>query len=234
MKIKSFGCSFIFGSDLADNPEQKVEDNPVGQFSRLTWPALLAKKLDYEYCCHARPGSGNLQIAERILNECSSDQEQFFIINWTYIDRFDYIESQDQWQRLPVGLWQPWNTLRPGNQSFLDENYYKNLHSEYKDKLTTLIYIKSVIDTLTQKNIKYIMTYEDDLIFDKQWHLTPAVECLQQQVAPHLISFEGQTFLNWSRQHGYAESDRSHPLEQAHQAAADYMLDFLINKIQPS
>jgi hypothetical protein len=56
MKLKSFGCSFTYGSDLHDC------DIPQWGASRQTWPALLAKNHNLEYECHAHPGIGNLQI----------------------------------------------------------------------------------------------------------------------------------------------------------------------------
>ena len=39
-----------------------------------------------------------------------------------------------------------------------------------------------------------------------------------------MTQFQGRTFLDWSRNHGYPESELLHPLEQAHQAASDYMI----------
>ena len=216
MKLKSFGCSFVFGSDLSDNSDQAVQRDPVGQYSRLTWPALVAKKLNVEYECYARPGSGNLQIAERVLSECADPTTDLFVINWTYIDRFDYSGPWD--------IWQPWSTIAPGNTDSLSKTYYQNLHSEYRDKLSTLLYIKTVIDTLKQRNINFVMTYMDELMFDQQWHTTPAVQVLQDYVRPFMTTFEQQTFLEWSRQHGYPESPKCHPLELAHQAAADLII----------
>ena len=216
MKIKSFGCSFVFGTDLHDNPPDHVKTKPVGKFSHFTWPALLAKKLQAEYECCARPGSGNLQIAERVLNSCAEDTTSFYIIDWTWIDRFDYVGSQDYWQ--------PWNTLRPSTENSVAETYYKHLHSEYRDKLTTLICVKTVVDTMMQKGIKFLMTNEDEFMFDQRWHITPAIKDLQHYIKPFMTTFEDQTFLNWSRGHGYPESSNWHPLEQAHRAAADYMI----------
>jgi hypothetical protein len=223
MKLKSFGCSFIFGSELADNPTSKLLDDPVNQFSLSTWPALFAKQLEYDYVCHARPGAGNLQIAERVMNECSADDSNFFIINWTFIDRFDYSG--------PVDEWQPWSTVRPGSTEKWAEVYWKNLHSEYRDKLTTLIYIKTVIDLLIEKDIKFIMTYMDDLMFDQRWHITPAVKTLQESILPYMTTFDGKNFLDWSRSNGYPETEAWHPLEEAHAAAADYMLKLLVDKV---
>jgi len=216
MKIKSFGCSFIFGTDLSDNPESSILLNPVGKFSRLTWPALLAKEKGYDYECFARPGSGNLQITERTLNQIALDTQSFYIIAWSWIDRFDFIKSTD--------MWQPWGTLMPDSQLDIEEIYFKHLQSEYRDKLSSLIYAKTVIDTLLQKQVKFIMTCQDSLMLDQQWHTSEAVKDLQNYVAPFMTWFEGKTFLDWSRNNGFPESANWHPLEQAHRSAADYML----------
>jgi hypothetical protein len=180
---------------------------------------LLAQKEGYVYDCHARPGSGNLQIAERVLNQCPEVDSEFFIIGWTYIDRFDYRGRKD--------LWQPWRTIVPGNHDNLSTTYYENLHSEYKDKLSTLIYVKTVIDTLLQKNIKFMMTYIDDLIFEQRWHSTPATVELQSYIKPYMTTFDGLNFLDWSKLNGFPIGPASHPLEEAHQAAANYILELL-------
>ena len=68
------------------------------------------------------------------------------------------------------------------------------------------------------------MTYMDQLVFDKQWHVSASILALQSYVQSYMTTFEGQTFLDWSRKHKYKESLAWHPLEQAHQAAADYMI----------
>jgi hypothetical protein len=210
MKIKSFGCSFIYGTDLSDNPQ-------VWNYSNLTWPALLAARTGSDYECHARPGSGNLQIAERVLNQCADDDSSFYIIDWTWIDRFDYIKRQDD-------QWLPWDTLRPSSNSAEAVSYYKHLHSEYSDKFSTLSCIKMVLDVLLEKGLDFIMTYEDDLIFDQRWHVSPAVNYLQNSVRPYMTTFEGQSFLAWSRSKNFPESPGWHPLEEAHESAADLMI----------
>jgi len=213
MQLKSFGCSFIFGSDLADTHE--VVNTP----SKLTWPALLAKHLKYSYSCHARPGSGNLQIAEKVLIQANNNDNDLYVINWSWIDRFDYYNSNH------TGItWQDWSTIMPVDSTDLAKIYYRDLHSEYQDKLTTLMLIKLVIDTLKQKGIPFLMTYMDNLIFDQEWHTTPAVIDLQNYIKPYMTSFNDQTFLDWSREHRYPESEKWHPLEEAHTAAADYMI----------
>jgi hypothetical protein len=118
MRLKSFGCSFIYGSDLTD--------------INNSWPALLATQLGHSHKCYARPGSGNLQIAERVLNQIAdSDNSDLFVVGWTWIDRFDYININTTWSGTP------WSTIMPVDTTEIAKIYYRDLHSEYRDKLTT-------------------------------------------------------------------------------------------------
>ena len=225
MKLKSFGCSFVFGSDLDDCDNSP----PRPKNSNQTWPAHLAKRLGYEYQCYARPGGGNLQIAEQVLNqlEVSLDSD-LFVIAWTWIDRFDYWTDSCV---LGTDFYKTnWKTISPGDTEELSKLYYQNLHTEYRDKLTTLMNMKLIIDTLKQKRIPFVMTYMDQLVFDKQWHVSASILALQSYVQSYMTTFEGQTFLDWSRSHAYPESVAWHPLEQAHQAAADYLIEHLKGK----
>lgn len=209
MKLKSFGCSFIYGSDLADCNQTS---------SQSTWPALIAKKSDLEYKCSARPGIGNLRILESILSESVDSTNDLYVIGWTWIDRFDFTDLVDSWE-----------TILPVDQTTKAEFYYRNLHSQYRDKLSTLIYIKTAIDILEQKKIPFIMTYMDELIFENTWHTTPAIINLQQHISQYMCNFEGQTFLDWSRKNNYPISDLLHPLEPAHKAAAELILKMIQN-----
>jgi hypothetical protein len=210
MDIKSFGCSFIFGSDLPDDGFGTAYATP----SKLIWPALYAQHLGYGYKCYARPGSGNLQIAERVLNQATNPTPALYVVGWTWIDRFDYANSAtDKWQ-----------TIMPVDKDAVAKTYYRDIHSEYRDKLTTLMSMRLVIDTLKQKGYPFIMTYMDDLTFDTQWHTTPAVLELQDYVRPHMTQFEGKSFLEWSRSKGFPETKQWHPLEEAHRAGADYII----------
>jgi hypothetical protein len=219
MKLKSFGCSFIYGSELSDE-DGNVSGQLDTHYSRLTWPAHLARHLGYEYITYARPGSGNLQIAETVLSQLATNEHALFVIGWTYIDRFDYVntETSNKWPGMP------WSTLMPVDTTDVANTYYKNLHSEMRDKLTTLMSIRVVIDTLKQKNYPFIMTYMDDLMLDQRWNTTPAITDLQDYIRPHMTTFEGQNFQQWSKKNGHAITDAGHPLESAHCAAGKLMI----------
>ncbi len=221
MKLKSFGCSFIFGSDLADDGRYLRAPTP----SNYTWPAHVARHFGYEYECHARPGSGNLQIAERVLSHIVDSEPAFFIIGWTWIDRFDFTNSTVS--NAPIqSKWKNWRTLMPVDSDELAKFYYKQLHSEYRDKLCSLMHVKLIIDTLNQKNIPFIMTYMDELMFDQTYNFTTAVIELQNFIKPCMTDFEGKNFLEWSKCQGFEISPTQHPLEQAHQSAADCVIQF--------
>jgi len=205
MLVKSFGCSFIFGTDLPD----QMSSIP----SRLTWQAVFSQHFGHHYRCYACGGTGNLAIADRVLEEVSLDVTALFIIGWTWIDRFDNIDET-----------QNWSTIRPGSDSDLAKIYYRDLHSETRDKLASLMTIRTVIDSLREREFPFIMTYMDQLLFDRKYNTTPTIRYLQDYVEPYMTMFEGKTFLDWSRSHGYPESAGWHPLEQAHSAGAELMV----------
>jgi len=211
MKLKSFGCSFIQGSDLSDY-------DPLNG-STQTWPARLAENLGFEYQCWASAGCGNLRIAEQVLKQLYINDQALYVISWTWIDRFDYISVPHIKYKHSE-----WQTLRPADPDPLAVNYFAQLQSEYKDKLTSLIYVKSVVDMLHQKKQPFVMTYIDPLLLDQTWNNSSVTASLQNFLRPYFTMFEDMTFLEWSRQKGYEISPKLHPLETAHKAAANYMI----------
>ena len=205
MKIAAFGDSFIFGSDLKDCTDS--------QHSQLTWPSLIAKNLGVEYKCFAQGGVGNTFIFNQILGNIHNDW--IFIINWSWIDRFDYIDSNTR----------NWHTTRPSlDNAEVDSFYYKNLHSEQLDKINTLGIIYQTICLLKKYNRKFIMTYLDKLILDNKFNSSKGIRLLQKECSPNLQLMSGMTFLEWTKFNNYEISKNWHPLEQAHEKAAEYWL----------
>jgi hypothetical protein len=216
MILKSFGCSFIFGSELSDEGKNGL----YATGSQLTWPALIAEHFNYQYYTYSRPGSGNLQILERLMSQLagSVNDNLFCVIGWTWIDRFDYCAKKSPWPGLP------WATLMPNDNTDAAKVYYRDLHSELQDKFLNLLYIRQAIDFLKAKSIPFVMTYMDNLLFDERWNTTPAISELQAYVKPYMTTFEGLNFQAWSKKNKYPISTIGHPLEQAHRSCADYII----------
>jgi hypothetical protein len=208
--LKSFGCSFIYGTELED------VDLDVDSYSLSTWPALIAKKLNLNYSCYAKPGQGNFKIYCDILANSYHNDQSIYVINWTWIDRFDYIDSNETWK-----------TLRPANENFKQNFYYRNLHSQLCDMVSNAGYIVSAAEHLTSLNCPYVMTYMDYNLLthiDPNWHDPRYLEVFQQKLQRILVNFDDKNFLDWSLENNLAVSENWHPLEQAHATAADYWL----------
>lgn len=215
MKLKSFGCSHVFGNEHNDC---MITESP----SQTVWPALLAQHWELDYECYAQPGLGNFFIAQQILNQISIKEPAVFVVNWTYIDRFDYTDPSND---------QRWKACRPGENNLEALQYYCNLHSEFRDKLNTAMLMQLCIDALQKNNHPFIMTYMDDLIFDQQWHMSNGLRLLQHQLAPMMVTFDGLNFLERFKEQ-YPSTKLGHLLEDGHQAAADYILQLGVDKIQ--
>jgi hypothetical protein len=200
LKLKSFGCSFIYGSELSSRDH--------------TWPARIADRLGLEHLNHGIEGAGNLRIMESILTH--TDSADVCVVNWSWIDRFDFITVNNE----------QWHSMVPSDIDSRADFYYRNLHSQYRDMLTNLVYVKTALDHLDRMGAGYLMTYMDGLMFETvydSWHDSTAVTGLQQQIHAQMTMFQDCTFLQWSRASGYAESRLWHPLDEAHAAAADLM-----------
>ena len=211
-KLKSFGCSFVFGSELHD----VGLEHPLLYPSNNTWPALIAKKLNVKHQCHALPGQGNFKIYCDILANSYCNDDSIYVINWTWIDRFDYVDFQENWQ-----------TLRPAQENEIQEFYYRNLHSQLQDIIANASWIVSAAEHLTSLGCPFVMTYMDQNLLtpiDPNWHDPRYLEILQQKLSKILVNFEGMNFLDWSKKNSYPISQDWHPLEAAHQAAAAYWL----------
>jgi hypothetical protein len=212
MILGAFGDSFLFGSDLIDCGNDFIQ-----QPSNLTWPSLSAKKLNIDYFCYAVPGIGNKIIADDVLRAIYTHKNNMlYVINWTWIDRFDYININQTHE-----LWQ---TIRPTFDTTLSKQYYKHYHSELNDKISNLMYITNVLNLLLKFNCKFIMTYMDYLLFDSKWHASTSVQLMQSECNNYLQLFEQYNFLDWSKKQNFPVSEKWHPMEQAHLAASKLWL----------
>ena len=218
--VVAVGDSFTRGDELADCPE----NNPKN-YSNSTWPALLAQSMDTDYRALATGGIGNQCISFKV--NAYIRPNILFIINWTWFERFDYVD-------IDTG---GWKTTHPRHENKLDHYFYKNIDSDIWNLHKNLQQIHSTIQMLRQHNINFIMTCldptyttrisdirpeENSFYNPRQWGA--AIDRLHEQVVPHILDFEGQTFLEWSHSNNFKCGPGGHPLEDAHAAAADYLL----------
>lgn len=199
MKIRSYGCSFLDGSEL---------ENP-----KLTWPARIANTLALEHVNHAEGGSGNFRILHRILENTASKDLCF--VNWTYTDRFCYRNWQNE----------TYSTLLPTGDNELSKNYFKNIYGQYHAIFMSLVAIKTAIDFLLCNKNAFIMTFMDHTLLapvDNWWNNPTAVTGLQNYVRNFLYTWRGKNFIEWAQINQFPISDQYHPLDLAHEAAANF------------
>lgn len=208
--IFSFGDSFTFGTDL--------EDCDATRFSENTWPGLLAEKERVRYRCYATGGIGNQQIAYRVIREYNiskNKERNFYIINWTWIERFDYINT----------ITDDWSVIHPRHDDKVSHFFYKNLDSQAWNMVRNLQIIWSTISFLKEHRCRFLMTMLDETIWAEEYpskHVS-IISPLQNLVRPYITDFNGQTFLDWSDSNGFARGKTDHPLEDAHKEASILM-----------
>jgi hypothetical protein len=212
LKLKSFGDSFIYGTDLAD---------AATQASSHTWPAQVAQHFGWQYHCAAVGGIGNARIFNSLVYELIKPdyKDYIYVIQWTWRDRFDYADPH---------TWQ-WQTIRPTSNNSAADFYYRNLHSDFNDIWFSLEHIFAATQLLKQLNCRFIMTGVDSSIIkqpiDQMRQDNKTLDLLREQVLPYFNWFDSQGFLEWSRKNNYQESELWHPLEAAHAAAAEYAVN---------
>ena len=226
--VYAVGDSFTRGDELADCSEQQEVFANQLSFSQHTWPASIAKSLNIDYDITAIGGRGNQWISFAAVG--SGNQDTVLIVNWTWFERFDYIDTHNDM----------WATIHPQHENKLDHYFYKNIDSDIWNLHRNLQQMHSTIQLLKQNNIKFIMTCLDpmykstlaDMRTDSflelpgsrlSWHIS--INQLQKQVVPYILEFDGMTFLEWSHFHNFKCGPGGHPLEDAHAAAADYILE---------
>jgi hypothetical protein len=95
--------------------------------------------------------------------------------------------------------------------------------------LTSLTYIKLVIDSLEQKGIRFIMTSVDESLLSQLKNSTPGLLYLQNYIRSYITQFDNNSFDVWSRKNKYQFGSGGHPLDDAHLAGADYMFNVYKN-----
>ena len=204
--IRTFGDSFLFGTDLSDCVG--------GSASSLTWPALIAEQLQLQHQCYAWGGASNSLIARRVIEHAY--HQSLNVIQWSWIDRSEYATRDNN----------EFQQIRPSEDNTVNNFYYKHMHSELNDKWTNLMLIANTLQYLENNNLKYVCHVLDQTLFDKKYHAPDYVQKLQQYIEPKVIWFPGHTtFFEWAKLERFPISDTWHPLEPAHEQACTILKD---------
>ncbi len=227
-KMIAFGDSFTWGSDMGDtmrdfewwakpkewrNQKANMFDN---LYSRRTWQAKLAKKLGLDYKCYAEQGCSNQSIVRQFFKYAPSFKEGDLIsVNFTWRNRYDFFDTETD----------NWETVRPSGteDSKYHEIYYKHIQSVKWDQIESLKAIILILGHLKYNNIDFIATCIDDEIFDDQLLTDPVIGSLTDVCKDDIRWFEDKGFHKWSIDNNYPISPMWHPLEEAHEAAFEYL-----------
>lgn len=223
-KIVAFGDSFFAGNELKD--------------PGLVWPGVVAQRLGVEFETPSIPGCGNDRIAAQIYEWFANKpvQNVLAVVNWTWTARWDLFLLPGV-GRSEFGF-PRWITLGPSCvPSLLDQlveteqaqqliDFYKTSggHSLFWNVFRNLQTITAVQHFLWSRGIVAVQTYMDyHLVKDSDNNFPAYIHNLQQKLQQQLYNFEGMNFVDWSKSQGFTVTEPGmHPLEQAHEAAADY------------
>lgn len=216
-KIVSFGDSFIFGNELQDNAN-----------GSKGWPGLAARELGWDYETRAVAGCGNDAILRQILEYFSSNaaENTLAVINWTWALRWDfYCVGAETWTTIgPTCVPSKLSSLVGDTEAERIIGFYQDYtgHSSVWEKWRSVCNIYTAQRYLDAIGVKSIETFIDREVLIDEEHCPDYVKVLQKQIKPRLRTFEGMSFLDWSRTKGFIVTDPGlHPLEDAHRAAAD-------------
>ena len=216
--IVSFGDSFVFGSELANNAD-----------GSKAWAATIAKELGCNYHTSSVPGCGNDHIARQIYSWFSknSAHDTLAVINWTWMCRWDfYIVEHETWITLGP-------TCVPAKlKGLVDQTNAEEIVEFYKQRANSSLLWNKIRNLQTiwatqcymeKKGIQSVQTYMDYEMFDTKCNAPDYVQELQKFILPELKLFAGKNFVDWSHANNYPVTiEGMHPLESAHAAAAKY------------
>tara|TARA_R110001592_G_scaffold121909_2_gene328166 strand:- start:8683 stop:9279 length:597 start_codon:yes stop_codon:yes gene_type:complete len=96
--LHAFGDSFTFGHELSDCPT-----NSYPTHSNLTFAALFAKYMGFDYKCHAIGFSANNQILRQI-KHANIERYDTVLVMWSFAVRYAFMLNKGYYT---LGTWDP-------------------------------------------------------------------------------------------------------------------------------
>ena len=242
------GDSFVYGSELADC---FIEHDGLAreQVSQLTYPALIAKELNLDYVCTARPGYSNRAICRTVMDACEQhkDHIKLAIVSWSFLGRYEF-RFKDSWEQ--ISAWTTLETVDKIEESFnIDNPVVLNHHAVELDRAGRIgardfaksyynyigsNHIAELYDTLSSivmlqqyflhKGIPYIFSGVDRFKFDID---DVSISTLKNQlINDDWVWFDDKGFYTWARDMKFPFAT-THPREPAHIEAAHIVYEHL-------
>lgn len=244
MEIISSGCSFTWGSELKDATDEIASYN--------SWASIVANSLGYSHSNCATPGGSNSEITRSVIKSVTG-KTKAVIVMWTFPSRFEFLFSDEiakeygSWKSIT-----PWNavtdfkvidsslatatkeqrtghkekfntSVKTGLTSF-SENYFKHVgHNIFWQQFVSLKEILLLKLWLEAKNIPFYFTLAHTDLLMIHNDAPDIVKKLKSDIADVIHTFDGLGFDQWAKIKKFPYG-ASHPLEEAHAAAADYIL----------
>ena len=204
-KVIAFGDSFTYGHELSDCPT-----NDYYKHSNLTYAALVAQHLGYEYVCQAVGEYANNAISRRIIELLDSiDTKDLVLAMWTFPIRREFLLEGNMGRC----------SITPADKSNFALNYYRYLDTNSSYLITETLKEIYIAQTLLEsKGIRYIFLTTDtglcQALVEKNTsthgNLISTINTNSWLLLENNLGFD-----DWARQ-GLKLNFRGHPPDVAH------------------
>lgn len=255
-RLVAGGDSFVYGSELGDCFSiDPLTSKAIEQVSQFTYSALVAKKLNADYVCVARPGFSNNAIRRTVMNACVQDPAiDLALVTWSFTGRYEFRFNHD-WEQIsqwsitddvekkirqsfqidnPNVLQHHLDKLQKekdlGISDFAKEFYSKVGSVKYWEIYNSLLEVVTLQQFFESRKISYLFTGVDtDIIkLSKNYSTDESISALLSLLdQTKWVWFPGDKgFYAWSKNNNYPYGT-THPLEPAHSDAADILYEHI-------
>lgn len=237
------GCSWSFGNGIERDPNFISTGNMSKDLAIAhdcySWPAVLSKKLSYEFINDALGAGSNKRMVRTtcdfLMNYPKEDYKELIVVlGWTTVERNE-IHNYDLNQWLFFNARQIFSSNYPTTKFKSD---YKSMVDEYQKLYVTYVYseIENLTNYVHQRymlsnmlenlGVKYIFFNSLPAVFDLE-HKYDYRADLEKIKTKNVIA--DMTFDEFCRLNNFRFSPCKHPMIKAHQKWSDKLYDKLLS-----
>ena len=212
MKLLALGDSFTVGDELADRS--------------LSWPSLLASKLNYFLVNRAESGGGNTQIVRKVVEQ--AHKFDLVVIGWTMSSRVEVSNPPLVTKKPTTDVWA--GQIERG--VYAHNQLIKLLPDLYSDDYFFRQYLINVLlvqEYLKSKQIRYVMC--NAFGYDSNYHFHTCANNhndLMERIDPtYFIGWPKLGMSDWAKE--APRGPGGHFLELGHKQVADTYYEYIRN-----